>query len=1342
MSFNPHFSTQSQDKPSLSPQLQTQLDPTANKVAVLVTNEFVGFTKNGGIGTYYTTLSQKLKEENWTVILVLCHSEITFKGESPFASVHHVFSTQETPNILTLPPHHQQILTQTPTEPVHHSFEHESYAILFLLEAFCQHFPDAVIYAEFPEIWGFGYHTIQAKQTGLLPPHCLIGVTAHGTVEWLREGNQQYFIPELQWVWQAYHYERFSFEKANLVCTPSHFLAHKLKEYGYKTDHAQHLPYFIPLLPSLTDSASTDKISLVFFGRLEARKGLLTFVEAVHSLPKDWVSQLRIIFLGRVVQLQAPHLSSLNSQQYLEQELGHLDLHIESQLSREEAFEYLSQLDSPVVCLTSPQDNFPNTGLEMGQCPVSLVVADAAGWRETLSLVQRQEGVYWFPPDHSDGLCTAIVQALQNRQKRPSVADRETLQQVNQSLLNQRLEMMSQAFLANAPKAPETPTVAVAFWFGEGQEALLDSLKGLTQQTYEKLEIFVLSPKTEAFMTPVGEAQEQFPDVKFITTETYGSRGQAYNELVGQIDTDYILPLMCGPQINPQALATLVSAITHAEASIALSTAIPTEEQITLIDGNLLNLLEFSFSHDLTALFKTEFLQQFPYSTEPHLHALNWQLFAAALATDTAIAYYPYPLYCIHANTLSIPPQDWPKERYYLRQHLTQIDPQRWHKRQIHLLLTGFEQLRQTPPVTSQPTLRSKLPHFSTNTPQDKAWRGVAEELYQEFIQLEQWHKELLKGKDWLDSQWQSWLLRAQKSQWEWQQRETVLEEIQKSKFWKLRNKWFRFQQKLGRISSDPLQPLPQSHQTPGVQEFISRIAGQKLRFFQPQPTQPPLVSIISTCFDEYYSLETTYRTVVNQTLPQFEWLIVDDGSTVEDIKTLLTTLSQRTEKIRIISQPLHQGKAKSYNRAVAQAQGKYLCFLNIGSILDPTYLEKGVLFLESHPQHSLVNSYSIVFQGQEHWWTASLSDPQRILSQGGMWSHPLYRLKDFTALGGFDESLQWYADWERCLKSLSQQQQGGTIPEFLDGYCSTEQTTPTLVLQQFEAAKAEIQEIQSRYWETPHLHPTDNHPQTSPSEQLQFNFNFPLSPKNPVEAEKRLLLFCPNLDNNDLGRWNCELAQQLTQQNYEIVIATTSSGDHILTEFFYPATPEIFHFPHLSSPSHWLGLTRYLITSRQINSLLISGGEMVYYFLPLLRAEFPQLALLDYQHSEQNSLPTQLLQQFSQSLDYQLVASHHQVKAFQEERGNNVEKSPKLEVCDNPTELITVIDTAIHSRQNHSLLHSTVANKQEVLSFLSEYLQQPHPEPSPPVHQPVPPSEPSMKELLKLLVKKIIQRV
>ncbi|HIK19192.1 MAG TPA: phytanoyl-CoA dioxygenase family protein [Leptolyngbyaceae cyanobacterium M33_DOE_097] len=98
---------------SFKPAFLEKFNQANQKIAVLVSNEFEGFSRNGGIGTYYTALSQKLIADDWTVVLLLCQTDAEFQGGSTFGAVHHVFSTAETPQILNLQPIHQQILFTT-----------------------------------------------------------------------------------------------------------------------------------------------------------------------------------------------------------------------------------------------------------------------------------------------------------------------------------------------------------------------------------------------------------------------------------------------------------------------------------------------------------------------------------------------------------------------------------------------------------------------------------------------------------------------------------------------------------------------------------------------------------------------------------------------------------------------------------------------------------------------------------------------------------------------------------------------------------------------------------------------------------------------------------------------------------------------------------------------------------------------------------------------------------------------------------------------------------------------------------------------------------------------------
>jgi len=1341
------------DQVTFKSEFLEKFNPLAQKIAVLVSNEFEGFSKNGGIGTYTTTLSQKLVADGWTVILLLCQADAEFQGEPCFGEVHHVFSTHETAQVLNLQLIHRQILSTTQQTDLSKSFDHQSFCCLFFIQAIIATFPDAVVYAEFPEIWGFGYRTIQAKQSGLLGNSCLIGVTAHGGFEWLQETNGRYSTNHTPWLWQAYHYEQFSYENADVINSPSRFLKAKLSHYGWKTEQVNHLPNFVPAVnpsanarhPAQDGPAQNnpvfDRISVTFFGRLEERKGLCTFVEAVRLLDPAIAPQIHLIFIGKVIPLQSSQLEHLNSQQYIDRELGDAFTYtLLSDLSSQEAIQAIADLPQPIVCLTSLQENFPNVALEMGQLPVSLVVSDTGGFRETLELIERSDAVHWFQPGNAHALAQTLTQAIQAYPENPAILEQTEIDSINHHLLNQRLEFMSQAFLEAAPKEPTPPTVTIALICWQSTTTLLQCLTSLAAQTYEQFDVIIWSPVAadESVQAAIAQAQTQFPQHKYLNSEANWTLGETYNHLVDQSTGEYFLLFSPDQIATPDLVEKLVAAAVAAEAVAVVCpqmiAAGSEPEAITLIDGNLLKLLEFNHRHDLTALFAKTFLKEFRYSQDRGLQALNWQLFATAIATDQAIAYYPYPLYAIrHNSQSSISVANLAKERYYLRQYLFQIKPEQWNQRQINLLLTGFEQLSQ---IQSQPPPSSR---------QDQAWMTTAQQMHSELTQsqnrlteIEAWNRELRTGKDWLESQWQAWMLRGQKAEWEWGRARSLIQQMQSSRFWKLRQVWFKLKRKLGRIGIDPLQPSAHAL-TPGVQKIVTQIAGQKIRFFQPVASRIPVISVISSCFEDYQYVETTYRSLINQTLQNFEWIIVDDGSTNPAAKAFLASLPQRTAKIRVLSPAAHQGVAASYNTAIAQANGNYLCFLDIGGILDPTYLEKCVLFLETHPQVSVVNSYAIAFQAQEHWWQPYLNQPQSLFSQTGLISHPVYRKTDFDKLGGFDDSLQSLADWERCLKAISQHQVGWTIPEYLDCCRSTDENTPVAQHHTAEMQQA-IATIHSRYQTFFTAAPTTSlEPQPLNLHTLNFRVNVENQRTIPNPG-KRILLFCEALGNSKVDQWNLDLVLLLEQHGYDVAIVTTSPSDHPWQEFFYRATPDIFHLRNLGERSHWLALIRYLLDSRQIDGILISGSQLAYAFLSLIRVEFSQITLMDYIHA--GSAITQNnefspIHSLSQSLDYRLVASQRQAR---ESTGYNSTFHSKTKVCSTQADVEGALVEAIKARQTFVPTKTNV-ELEETLRLLLENLQEPVIEHQPETSKDEAPAEPNARQLLKLLLKKLVKR-
>ena len=85
---------------------------------------------------------------------------------------------------------------------------------------------------------------------------------------------------------------------------------------------------------------------------------------------------------------------------------------------------------------------------------------------------------------------------------------------------------------------------------------------------------------------------------------------------------------------------------------------------------------------------------------------------------------------------------------------------------------------------------------------------------------------------------------------------------------------------------------------------------------------------------------------ILQQTFKDFEFLIVDDGSTDTSVVTIR---SYSDKRIRLIVNETNVGLAASLNIGIDCARGRYIARMDCDDISLPDRLEKQVAFLESH---------------------------------------------------------------------------------------------------------------------------------------------------------------------------------------------------------------------------------------------------------------------------------------------------------------------------------------------------------------------------------------------------------
>lgn len=93
-----------------------------------------------------------------------------------------------------------------------------------------------------------------------------------------------------------------------------------------------------------------------------------------------------------------------------------------------------------------------------------------------------------------------------------------------------------------------------------------------------------------------------------------------------------------------------------------------------------------------------------------------------------------------------------------------------------------------------------------------------------------------------------------------------------------------------------------------------------------------PLVSIIVPVYNAENYLVRCVGSVLNQEYTNFELILVDDGSK-DNSGAICDSFAQRDNRVRVIHKE-NTGVSDSRNRAIEEAQGKYLQFLDRKSVV------------------------------------------------------------------------------------------------------------------------------------------------------------------------------------------------------------------------------------------------------------------------------------------------------------------------------------------------------------------------------------------------------------------------
>lgn len=117
------------------------------------------------------------------------------------------------------------------------------------------------------------------------------------------------------------------------------------------------------------------------------------------------------------------------------------------------------------------------------------------------------------------------------------------------------------------------------------------------------------------------------------------------------------------------------------------------------------------------------------------------------------------------------------------------------------------------------------------------------------------------------------------------------------------------------------------------------------------------LVSVITPCYNGSKFIRETIDSVIAQTYPNWEMIIVDDGSK-DNSADIVREYMQKEPRIKLIQQP-NGGSASARNNGIRNAVGQYIALLDADDLWLPQFLEKQIALIKEKDAICVCSSYS-----------------------------------------------------------------------------------------------------------------------------------------------------------------------------------------------------------------------------------------------------------------------------------------------------------------------------------------------------------------------------------------------
>jgi len=271
---------------------------------------------------------------------------------------------------------------------------------------------------------------------------------------------------------------------------------------------------------------------------------------------------------------------------------------------------------------------------------------------------------------------------------------------------------------------------------------------------------------------------------------------------------------------------------------------------------------------------------------------------------------------------------------------------------------------------------------------------------------------------------------------------------MQSSKFWKLRNAWFRVKQFLRVDPAGPVDPwLPEVDEADMWRQrseydrwlFAHRPRRDDLRRMREIATflpARPLISILMPVFDPAEKhLRQAIESVFSQAYPHWELCIADDASRAPYVRSVLEEFASVDERVKVVFRETNGHIGAASNSALALANGEFIALLDHDDVLSPDALFEVALVVARRPDVDVIYSDEDKIDADgahtDPYFKPDWS-PDSLLARNYVSHLGVYRRQLVESVGGFRIGFEGSQDYDLLLRVAEKTDRIAHIPRIL----------------------------------------------------------------------------------------------------------------------------------------------------------------------------------------------------------------------------------------------------------------------------------------------------------------------